>query len=61
MNRWWLDFGGSFATVLRRIRWFILVVWAGSPPKKGSIDTRKAPPTLFTTDSSGTSHRVLLR
>ncbi len=44
MHRWWMDFGGSFEAVFRRIRRFILVVWAKNAPEKGPNDTRKAPP-----------------
>ena len=51
MDRWWMDFGGSFETILRRILWFILAVWAENPPKNGPIDPRKAPPTLCTARS----------
>jgi hypothetical protein len=39
-----MDFGGSIETIFRRIRWFILVVWAENPPEYGPIDARKAPP-----------------
>jgi hypothetical protein len=51
VDRWRMDFGGSFATVFRRIRRFILVVWIKNSPKNGPNDTRKAPPILFTTRS----------
>jgi len=51
VHRWWMDFGGSFEAIFRRIRWFILVVWDENPPENGPIDTRKAPPTLCATPS----------
>ena len=51
MDRWWMDFGGSFEVDFRRIRRFILVVWTKNSPKNGPNDTRKAPPILFTTRS----------
>ena len=44
MQRWWMDFGGSFEAIFRRIRRFILVVWAKNAPEKGPNDTRKTPP-----------------
>ena len=44
MHRWWMDFGGSFEAVFRRIRRFILVVWAKNAPERGPNDTQKAPP-----------------
>jgi hypothetical protein len=46
-----MDFGGSFEADFRRIRGFILVVWAKNTPEIGPNDTRKAPPILFTTRS----------
>jgi hypothetical protein len=40
VNRWWMDFGGSFEAVFRRICRFILVVWA----KKGAYTGPKRHP-----------------
>lgn len=44
MHRWWMDFGGSFGAIFRRIRRFILVVRIKDAPEKGPNDTQKAPP-----------------
>jgi len=46
VHRGWMDFGGSFETIFRRICRFILVVWDKNPPKNGPSDTRK-PSTLY--------------
>ena len=49
MHRWWMDFGGSFEAIFRRIRRSILVVRAKNAPKKGPNDTQKAPPYMHDT------------